>query len=427
MTRLKLILLVLLLALAGCQTSPAARPTARPVPAALPTLPQAFIQTQTAAAQAPVSTATPLPDASGLQTLQDPLQLYTVQYPDGWQASTSATLQKLCATADPNICLTITLYPGIASLTALADTWRAWAGAQVQQLVLAAPEDTELGVYPAQSFAASFTRNGQPQQGFVLFSQHHRLGVSIWVEAPQAVFEEQRPDLEGIAYGLTLNDPGDLPPYADWQTLKQGSLQLYAVADSPAAEQLPEIAASYQNARQAIQKALGISDNAPIHVYLYPSTAALAGAGGYGGRFALPAAAEVHDLWAGPEETTPPGHGLASVLIQRAWGAPGTALLSEGLAGCLDQSGVDPRQAARDLQQAGRLLPLAALSGVGWQQQPPEVAQPQAASLACYLLEKHGPAVTRQLYQAGDLPAALQATLGSDLAGLERDWLAWLR
>jgi hypothetical protein len=118
------------------------------------------------------------------------------------------------------------------------------------------------------------------------------------------------------------------------------------------------------------------------------------------------------------------GHEMTHVLTFRAWGTPSQALLGEGIAVALDQSGRDVHLAA--VEALGDRLAefrLSSLLADAWFEQPPEVAYAVSGSFAKFLLDLKGPGKLAEIYKASDFTASLQSIYGLTLDQAQAAWL----
>jgi hypothetical protein len=77
-------------------------------------------------------------------------------------------------------------------------------------------------------------------------------------------------------------------------------------------------------------------------------------------------ASEVHTLGVSAGDHQSLGHTMTHVISFWTWGQPGEALMGEGLAVCLDQSGKDLRKISNQLLAQGKLVSLDKLLGDAW-------------------------------------------------------------
>ena len=92
-----------------------------------------------------------------------------------------------------------------------------------------------------------------------------------------------------------------------------------------------------------------------------------------------------------------PGHELTHTLTADEWGDLTEALVGEGIAVCLDQSGRDPHTQTAALLKQGKLVGLAQILGDSWFTIDASIVYPESGSFSWFLLQAYGVEAFRQL------------------------------
>ncbi len=117
-------------------------------------------------------------------------------------------------------------------------------------------------------------------------------------------------------------------------------------------------------------------------------------------------------------------HETLHIVAGKAWGAPKSLWINEGLAVYADDGwwGLPPHALAKSFRAHGVLIPLKNLVKDGWAGKYSDiVAYPELGSFTKYVYETYGQDAVRMLWQRGDKGS--RPATGKKLADLEREWL----
>jgi hypothetical protein len=294
-------------------------------------------------------------------------------------------------------------------------------------------EDITLSDLPGVWVDLTYEEEGEAMRGFMATVVRNRAGYLLFGYAPEDEYEALEPVLRATAGSLALTDFEDAPPYAEWETFATDHIQFYYLPDTYVAEDIENLAGLHEQALEDNAGWLGLTYAGPtIGFFFYPEVNALYAATARESGFAINDGvndvAEVHAIWAAPDDHQSIGHELTHVITYWTLGDAGQALLGEGVAVCLDHGDVPVHVRAGELWAADSLIPLSDMLGDAWFEQDPAVAYPESGSVACWLLERYGldSDSFAQLYPREDFEEALEEIYGFDLAYLEEDWLTML-
>ncbi len=260
--------------------------------------------------------------------------------------------------------------------------------------------------------------------------------VTVWWEYPDSWGIVQRTETQTFLY---------IDNRFEWQQLQEGNLIIHWVkGDRELMFYALDVARkAYADLESTLQPP---PLSAPLHVYIYPSSADLQSALRLAGREWI--AAEAHPAVGAALVAIPPSpqaqqamemlipHELTHVQLYRMVGAEAypqlPVWLREGLATSFEQR-PDPayRLALQQAWQSQTLIPLSDLCQTfGSDEGRILLAYAQSQSLVTYLRQTYGWTRMRALITAyGDglgCSAGVERALGKDLLALERDWRLWL-
>jgi len=358
---------------------------------------------------------------------RNPGGLYTLTIPSDWSQGGREDRPEFCAPVQGVVCLSVQLRikQGYAD-TLLADELSGLSEAVADYQELAAATAVEIGGLAGQRVDVSYTFKDQPTRDNLTALVFNRTGIILSASAPLDEYETYSGIFEQITNSFEWIDYADSPPYPQWLTREGRHIQFYYPPESWIAGSIAEIANAHDDAYEQITDVLEVELNGPVGMYLYPSAEALYHSTARDSGFAITAYGEVHSIWTSPDDHQSLGHEMTHVITAQTIGEPREALLGEGLAVCLDQSGRDYRAVGQDLVQQERWLTLDQLSGDAWFDQEAETAYHQSGSVVCYLLEQYGAESLRSLYTQ-ELQTGLEQVLGISRDQLQEDWLAWAR
>jgi hypothetical protein len=262
--------------------------------------------------------------------------------------------------------------------------------------------------------------------GVGLVTHQHRFGMLVYTrcDAPGEGCEALvRKAIE--LNGAVAFEPSGEVPYDEWKALETGGLVLHAPRGSPAAADLTWLGEVYAKGYAMILDALGVkASKAPLSIYFYRSGEVLNSYTRRGHGFNIPGGpGEVHSLFASRGDRQSTGHEMVHAITRRSWGAPGQALLGEGIAVAMDLSGIDQHaRAAKAIRTHEPAFTLASLLGQSWWSHDMELSYGVSGSVVTFLLAEGSVAKVKALYQATDLSASLQAQYGWTVADLEARW-----
>lgn len=215
--------------------------------------------------------------------------------------------------------------------------------------------------------------------------------------------------------------PWPRAPYTEWKSVDTEHLALRYPPDSKRQEPPESYAQAYESAYTQICGVLGIQPpgrRVTIWLYdddrhaklLHPSKL----------NFARPDDWEVH-----MRRSASPGHEIAHVLLQHAWGRRGNEVMSEGLATWLDGTGRDRRDALRRHLRGRPRITLAELVEE-FPALDERISYATAATLVAWLHELQGIEGLKAAYQSRDLRASLEQVTEMEWSSIELAWSAWV-
>lgn len=262
--------------------------------------------------------------------------------------------------------------------------------------------------------------------GVGLVTHEHRFGMLVYTQCDAPGEACGALVRKAIELNRTLSfEPSADVAYDEWKVLETGGLRLHAAPGSPAAEDLTWLGEVYAKGYASLLEALGTKPSkAPLRIYFYRSEEENHSYTRRRHGFNIPGGpGEVHSLFAARTDRQSTGHEMVHAITRRSWGEPGQALLGEGIAVALDLSGIDHHdRARRAIQTHEPAFTLAGLLGQSWWSHEMELSYGVSGSVVTFLLAEGGMAKVKALYQATDLPAALQKHYSWTLADLEARW-----
>lgn len=227
-----------------------------------------------------------------------------------------------------------------------------------------------------------------------------------------------------IAGSLLVGGLSGTVPYDRWKSIERGPLRLLAPSHTPAHADLEWLAGEYAAAYNAILKQLGVEmPKAPLRCFFYPSEESIYRYTRRRNGFHIGPAGEVHSLFAARNDRQSTGHELTHAVTWQAWGEPHQALMGEGIAVALDQSGIDYHKRARNALNAHEPgLSLAAMLGNDWYKHDMELSYAVSGSFVKFLLDNGSVDKVRKLYQAKDFGAELRKQYGWTVEQAHAAW-----
>jgi hypothetical protein len=374
-----------------------------------------------------VSTSVSPGENSGSNTFTDANSFYTISYPEGWIVQKAGSEQHFCMDANNQKCMAISLRIKSVSLQSLLSELSQQFGQEWSQYQESESENVTLSGSPGIWIDQAYVGNGVDQKGFMAAVVRNRIGYLLMGWAPAQEYPELKNIFRPMAESLQIIDYGDSPDYQFWQTFESEHFIFYFPDGSWVEPQIEDIASQHEKAFIEIVNQMMVDYAGPISMYLYPSKEALFRSTARESGFAINEASEVHALWVSADDHQSLGHEMTHVISFWTWGQPGEALMGEGLAVCLDQSGKNLRQINNQMLAQGKLISLDKMLGDAWFDVDPEVAYPESGALACYLLEKYLIVEVQDLYSASDFKASVESQLDTDVPGLQSDWIDWLK
>ncbi|HEY9075212.1 MAG TPA: hypothetical protein VIO61_01620 [Anaerolineaceae bacterium] len=369
---------------------------------------------------------TPSGSSSETQYYQDPDGFYSLEFPKGWINRKVRSEQQFCTDPSGKTCLVVSLDTKAYDLKIFTDAQSAFFASRLQGYQEIIRQNVQMGSFPAGYVEMRYTNQGAIQQGFFVTAIRHRVGFLLLASAPEKEFAALRQDYFDIVQSFKIIEFTGLPPYASWQTVRAPHVVLHYLPGSWIAAQAQQISETHEQAFNNILRALQVSYNGPVHVYLYASEPEFYLATGRDAGFAIDEAAETHVRWFSQNEHQTTGHELTHVITYWTLGRPAQALLGEGIAVCLDQENRDFKAIGRELMAQKKWLPLSELLGDQWGSKDIAAAYSQSGVFARFLLDQVGTAKFKQIYPAADLDAATRKAVGMSLAELERELIAWV-
>jgi hypothetical protein len=377
-------------------------------------------------ASTPETTPVPVPEVVAMTPFQDPNGFYSLSYPKDWKVKKSGSEQQFCADPEGNICLAVSIHIKSLSTRNLADDIALILNENLDNYQELSREDTFFAGLPAILVEQAFNWNGTPKRGYANYTVRNRVGYSIMGWAPEYSFSQWEPILRDISQSFEITDYAEAPLYEDWLFYESEHTTFYYLPGTWIEGFIEGIASDHEWAFDQIQETLDVNHNGIITYFLYPSVIALYRSTAREFGFAINKGGEVHALWVSVDDHQSLGHEMTHVITHWTIGDPSEALMGEGIAVCLDQSGRDYQEVGRQMVSEGRWVTLPELLGEAWFDIDPEIAYPQSGCFACYLLEKYDLESFKKLYTAPDFESGVNQVLNTNLQQLEADWLAWL-
>lgn len=363
-----------------------------------------------------------------MSTFEDPEGFYTLQVPQNWVQRKSGSQLQFCSTSEAKVCIAVSLRIKAIDPGELIQESIALYAERTSGFKEGAWEFVEIDGYPGAWANISYTLDGQKRDGAIVAAVRNRIGFQLEFWTPSGEFGLFGPLFEQMVAEMKITQFKDAPDYEQWEVFESDSLIFYYLKDTWAGNNIAAIAAEHEKAFTAIQKAIGTVFFSRPEIYLYSSTQSLYHSTYRDSGFAIDVAEEVHSMWISENDHQTPGHELTHVVMYQELGPASQALLGEGIAVCLDQSGRDYRQVGRDLAAQGKLVPLRNLLGDNWFKVDPAVAYAQSGSFVCYLLKQYGMMGVSALYMSNDFERALDAAVGNGATvdSIEKEWKDWL-
>jgi hypothetical protein len=373
---------------------------------------------------APTADADPLPGA-GWKAVEGLGGFFRLEAPEEWAEAGDEDYQELCAGEANDGCLSFDLRIKYASAERLLEDYLTGLQENVTGYQELGREPVTLDGLPGVRADVSYTWREAEERSFVIGLVFNRVGLLIaGFGAPEA-YDRRSADFERALASFDWIEFPDAPPYAEWGVYEEQHLTFAFLPGTWIEGSIAGIAGDHEAAYAAVVDRLALGNPPLVQLVLYPSETALYRSTARTAGFAITGLNEVHAIWSAPDDHQSLGHELTHVISAHALGEPNEALLGEGLAVCLDQSGRDYRQVGQQLVENQAWISFDHLAGDLWFEQDPEVAYPQSGSAACYLLEQYGAEQFKAIYPQ-DLIGGLR-TLGVTLTEFQEGWLAWAR
>ena len=381
--------------------------------------------------QVPTSPPDPTPGGAPVNpswsTYQDPDGFYTLQYPPAWTPQTAGSQQQFCADPDANVCVAVRRHIKALNPQTLLEQTTINLQESLGSYQESPVEQIFLGGLPGVRADHSYVWRGMAQRGFMAFALRNRVGYEAMAWAPIDSYGQHEGALQQVVDSLQILSQPEAPLYEDWQFYQSEHLTFYYPQDAWLGGYIQAIADDHEWALANIEHALNVTHNGVITFYLYPSEEALFQSTARRSGFAINEGGEVHSLWRSADDHQSLGHEMTHVISYWTIGEPFEALLGEGLAVCLDQSGRDYRQVGRQILSDGDWIPMENLLGETWFDQPAEIAYPQSGAFVCYLLAKYELDNFKVLYIYPVIGSGLEQFYELSPSAAETDWIAWLQ
>ncbi|MHB1355665.1 MAG: hypothetical protein ACYCZF_06780 [Anaerolineae bacterium] len=386
-----------------------------------PTRQQEPEDTATPPEESPTEEAAPLPDISMVEYI-DPDGFFQMAYPEGWLEHPTRGNMQFWEDETASVGLAVAVQIKAVSAGALADSFTNRQQETLQDYIELERSEVEINGHPAILVMRLWTEGEDTIQSLLVTLARNRVGLLAQAWAPEERWSEVESRFWAAVYSLAFTEYVEAPLYDTWAQAETEHLVLYYPPDTWVAEVIDDIAVQHEDAYQAIRQALNLETEEPVTLYLYPSEDTLYRSTARASGFAITATKEVHALWIAADDHQTPGHELTHILTSIEWGEPAEALLGEGIAVCLDQSGRDPHAQAAELLRQGELAALTRMLGDSWFTIDAGIAYPESGSFAWFLLDTYGVDAFRELYQAVELKPALIEVTGKSLSQLEKAW-----
>ena len=374
--------------------------------------------------ETPFPEITPTPET---KTYQEPDGFYSLQYPAGWTSEKAGSEQHFCDGKNENICFAVSIQIKVYALEPFIDQETAWMKQHYTNYRQLGRSNFEANGYLGTRVEHQYQKNGVQQNGFMVVLQRGRIGFELLGWAPEDDYADVRGDFKEISQSFKIIEFPEAPAYDNWNSYSSQHFVYYYLPETWIDSKIEDISADHEDALAFIQKELKINNVGLISFYFYPSSEALYYATARDSGFAINEANEVHSLWISEDDHQTLGHEMTHVITYQAWGNPSQALMGEGTATCLDQSGRDYKKAGLELYKNKKLIPFSQLLGEQWFEQDASISYQQSGSFICYLMTRTDAEEFKTLYQAEDFEAALTKILGDDLQKVIQDWLEWLQ
>ncbi len=392
---------------------------------------QAVIESELEQTTAPEEQAAPEERAApellaGWKQVEGSGGFYRLAVPDDWAQSGGDDHQEWCA-ADPSQgCLSVDLRIKYASAKSLLDDYLGGLQENVTGYQELSRSPVSLDGIDGLRADVSYTWHEKEERSFVIGLVYNRIGLVLSGFAAPQTFEQRSADFERALNSFTWVDFVDAPPYDRWGKYEAEHVIFTFPTGSWIDDSIDEIALDHERAYKAVVERLEVAANPPrVFMFLYPSETALYHSTARQSGFAITGLNEVHAIWSAPDDHQSLGHEMTHVISAHTIGEPQEALLGEGLAVCLDQSGRDYRQVGQELVESQTWVSFANLAGDAWFEQDLSVAYQQSGSAACYLLERYGAEKFKAIYPQ-EIDDGLRM-LGITLEQLQEDWLGWVK
>ncbi len=347
----------------------------------------------------------------GLNSEQVPAELFAVCVPDGFQYHQRGTEHVWSDGKGLDLVVAIQVKMTSADdALALIVPFLEKSGARIERL-----PDSRLRYF------------GETSRGMAFGRHQHRFGALVYSvctkEHPDCAMAEET--ARSFSNSLEFLEPV-VVPYEEWKTEKGEHVTVRVHPEGAAAKDKEWLSREYDKGEKAIRSALGLGvDQNPIQCFFYPDKGLLKTYTKRDSGFAIAEKGEIHSWFGSRSDRQSTGHEMTHVITFRAWGEPTEALIGEGIAVALDQSGRDlHKEAAAMLANQGGEFSLASMLGEGWFKAPPEVAYAISGSFVKFLLGRAGPEMLAELYKAKDFGVALQSVYGLSLEEAQKEWLA---
>ena len=268
----------------------------------------------------------------------------------------------------------------------------------------------------------SFTYDSVPFRGFLVGVVLHRFGYAIYTEVPSNEFDKLSPIFENMISSFTISNLEGVIPYSQWSARESTHFIFHCYPNSNAAGDMDTIVSEHESGLNNITSTLGVSYSGKINFYLYPSDDILYKMTRRDSGFSIVKENEVHSLYASSEERQSVGHEMTHVITYWTIGEPSEALLGEGVAVALDQSGENLDETVSELIFTEMYVPLTSMLGDNWFEQDSFAAYKESGSFVKFLIDSYGVAKFKQLYISQNFLVALQTLYGRGLTELEDDW-----
>jgi hypothetical protein len=212
-------------------------------------------------------------------------------------------------------------------------------------------------------------------------------------------------------------------PFAQWETIQTEHVSLRYPPDSMWGDQPPAwYLGRFEDALLRICGVLGIDPpSRRVTVWLYDDDQHALLLRQRRLNFANPPAWEAH-----LRRTGSPGHEIAHVLLEYAWGERANEVMSEGLATWLDGAGGNDVRRLRRRYGSPR-PPLLSSIARDFETLPETRGYPAAAMMVAWLHARHGLDALRTAYLAKDVQQAVMDVTGLPWDGVQASWEEWFR